>query len=217
MCLTTHKTWIRGVILLIDNYDSFTYNLAHLLGKIGHEFHVVRNDSITPDIAVGGDFSGIVLSPGPGMPASAGACLDIISAASGVNMPVFGVCLGMQAIAESFGAKVGRASRLMHGKTSQIHHTARGVFADLPQDFQATRYHSLSVEKDSLPKGVLNVTAHSVDDGEIMALEHESAPIAGVQFHPESSASEHGVTMLRNFFNAAEGKTAAAPAKQISQ
>ncbi|NWG93232.1 MAG: aminodeoxychorismate/anthranilate synthase component II [Parvularculaceae bacterium] len=185
------------MILLIDNYDSFTFNLVHLIGGLGEAVEVVRNDALSPADALA-RADAVVISPGPGEPKDAGICVELIRLAAEKNAPVFGVCLGLQSIAEAMGGRVVRAERQMHGKTSEIVHEGGGLFAGLPTPFRATRYHSLVAERSSLPN-VLKVTAKAADDGEIMALEHADAPIAGVQFHPESIASEHGAAILRNF------------------
>ena len=185
------------MILLIDNYDSFTWNLVHYMGEAGAEVAVRRNDQITVDQALAMDPDGIVISPGPCDPAQAGICLDLIRAAAERGIPLLGVCLGHQAIGEAFGGKVVRANRIMHGKTDAIHHDGTGVFAGLPSPLTATRYHSLTVQPESLPN-CLRVTATS-DDGTIMGLIHADLPIEGVQFHPESIASEHGHDMIRSF------------------
>lgn len=197
------------MILLIDNYDSFTWNLVHLIGGLGYKVDVVRNDAISARAAVDARARAIVLSPGPGEPKDAGICVETIRLAADAGVPVFGVCLGLQAIAEAFGGKVTRAGKQMHGKTSRIRHGGDGLFAGLPDPFTATRYHSLIAERRSLPNS-LRVTADTMDDKEIMALEHASLPIAGVQFHPESIASEFGAEIVRNFFSAAEKFTAGA-------
>ncbi|MFN0024147.1 MAG: anthranilate synthase component II [Parvularculaceae bacterium] len=186
------------MILLIDNYDSFTWNLVHLIGGLGEQVVVVRNDALTAEEAIARAGTAIVLSPGPGNPAQAGICLEVVRLAAQAGTPLFGVCLGLQAIAEACGGKVVRAGAQMHGKTSRIRHGGEGLFAGLPSPFVATRYHSLVAEQGSLPN-VLHASAHADDDGEIMALEHAAAPIAGVQFHPESIASEHGLAIIRNF------------------
>ena len=191
------------MILLIDNYDSFTWNLVHLIGGLGREVEVVRNDALSAEAALGRGAAAIVLSPGPGEPKDAGICVELIRRAVDIGAPVFGVCLGLQAIAEAAGGQVVRAGRQMHGKTSRIRHAGDGLFAGLPDPFIATRYHSLAAERASLPNS-LRVTATADDDGEIMALEHAAAPVAGVQFHPESIASEHGAAILGNFFALAE-------------
>lgn len=188
------------MILLIDNYDSFTWNLVHLIGGLGEKVEVVRNDALTADEAIGRSASAIVLSPGPGAPAEAGICVPLVRRAVETGTPLFGVCLGVQAIAEASGGKVIRAARQMHGKTSPIRHQGDGLFRGLPNLFCATRYHSLAAEARSLPN-VLKPSAHAGDDGEIMALEHQGAPVAGVQFHPESVASEHGLAIFRNFLD----------------
>ena len=190
------------MILLIDNYDSFTWNLVHLIGGLGEKVEVVRNDALTPDEAIRAGAAAIVLSPGPGAPADAGICVDLVRRAIETGTPLFGVCLGLQAIAEASGGRVVRARRQMHGKTSRIRHQGEGLFAGLPPLFQATRYHSLAAEARSLPNA-LKASAHADDDGEIMALEHAAAPVAGVQFHPESIASEHGAQIFRNFLGKA--------------
>lgn len=200
------------MILLIDNYDSFTYNLAHLIGGLGHEIVVHRNDSLTPAEAIHQGADAIVISPGPCTPNEAGICLDLVAAATEARVPVFGVCLGMQSIAQSFGGRITRAARLMHGKTSPMTHNGAGLFNTIPSPFVATRYHSLIAAKDSLP-AALEVIATSADDGEIMAIAHRDLPIAGVQFHPESIASEHGSRIVENFLTwAATRRQSAMPA-----
>jgi anthranilate synthase/aminodeoxychorismate synthase-like glutamine amidotransferase len=193
------------MILLIDNYDSFTFNLVHFLGDLGAECDVRRNDSLTPGAALALQPEAIVLSPGPCTPNEAGICLDLIAAAAGI-VPILGVCLGHQAIGQAFGGTVVRAPTPVHGKTSPIHHRSEGVFAGLPDPFAATRYHSLLVEQVSLPS-VLQAQAWT-EDGLIMGLAHRSLPIYGVQFHPESIASEHGHALLANFLAIARGATA---------
>lgn len=190
------------MILLIDNYDSFTHNLVHLIGGLGEIVEVVRNDALTAAAAVDGRADAIVISPGPGAPESAGICLEMIEKAAETKTPVFGVCLGMQSIAQAFGGKIRRAERLMHGKTCGVEHEASGLFEGLPSPFTATRYHSLAADPNNIPDA-LAVTARADDDGEIMAVEHKTLPIAGVQFHPESIASEHGAAILKNFFKQA--------------
>lgn len=186
------------MILLIDNYDSFTFNLVHLIGGLGEETRVVRNDALSPADAIATGAEAIVLSPGPCTPNEAGICLDLIAAAAESKTPVFGVCLGMQAIAQSFGGEVRRAGRQMHGKTSDIVHDGASVFAGLPSPFRATRYHSLVADRATL-SNALTITARAADDGEIMGLAHNALPIAGVQFHPESIATEHGAQMIASF------------------
>ncbi len=181
---------------MIDNYDSFTYNLVQYLGEMGAELDVRRNDALTlADVAAMAPEK-ILISPGPGTPDDAGITLDLIRE-FGPRTPIFGVCLGQQAIGQALGGRVVRADRLMHGKTSLVHHTGQGVFQGLPTPLEATRYHSLVVERASLPDA-LEITAHS-DDGEIMGLRHKSWPLEGVQFHPESVLTEHGKQMVRNF------------------
>jgi len=188
------------MILVIDNYDSFTYNLVHYLNELGAETLVHRNDALSVDQALRLKPQGVLLSPGPCTPNEAGICLDLLAAAP-ADLPIFGVCLGHQAIGQAFGGKVVRARELMHGKTSPIHHTGQGVFTGLKNPFTATRYHSLCIEKASAPD-VLEVTAWT-DDGEIMGVQHRSRPIHGVQFHPESIATECGHELLANFLDLA--------------
>jgi anthranilate synthase component 2 len=193
------------MLLLIDNYDSFTYNLVHFLGELGAEAKVHRNDKLTVKEALGLHPQAIVLSPGPCDPDRAGICLDLIKAAADAKVPLLGVCLGHQAIGQSFGGRVIRAPTLMHGKMSAVNHTGQGIFKNLPSPIQATRYHSLIVERDTLPAS-LEVTAWT-NDGIIMGLQHKELPIHGVQFHPESIASENGHDLLRNFLNIARINT----------
>jgi anthranilate synthase component 2 len=188
------------VILLIDNYDSFTYNLFHYLGELGAEVKVVRNDEITADQALALKPQGIVLSPGPCTPNEAGICLDVIKQADG-RMPILGVCLGHQAIGQVYGGKVVRAPEPMHGKLSRVHHTGKSVFRGLNNDFLATRYHSLTIDPPSMPAS-LEVTATS-EDGVIQGVMHKTHPVHGVQFHPESIASENGHALLNNFLTIA--------------
>jgi anthranilate synthase/aminodeoxychorismate synthase-like glutamine amidotransferase len=184
------------MILVLDNYDSFTYNLVQYLGELGAEVKVLRNDEASVDEVVRMRPERIVISPGPCTPNEAGISLELIRRLSG-KLPILGVCLGHQAIGQAFGGKVVHAQRVMHGKVSQIHHDGRGVFAGIPQDFTATRYHSLAVERDSLP-AMLEVSAHS-EDGEIMGLRHREMAVEGVQFHPEALLTEHGHQLLENF------------------
>ena len=184
------------MLLLIDNYDSFTYNLVHFLGDLGERCIVHRNDQITVDEAMALKTAGVVLSPGPCTPNEAGICMDLVRAAAQVQLPVLGVCLGHQAIGQAFGGKVVRAPAPMHGKLSEVRHRGQSVFEDVPSPFKATRYYSLVVERAGLP-AELEVTAET---GEVvMGLRHRSLPIHGVQFHPESIASEHGHKILENF------------------
>ena len=189
------------MLLLIDNYDSFTYNLFHYLGELEAEVVVRRNDELTAAEALALKPDAIVLSPGPCDPDRAGICLDLITA-GGADVPILGVCLGHQAIGQAYGGKVVRAPEPMHGKVSRIHHTGKGVFRGLNNDFNATRYHSLTIAPDSMPHD-LEVTATS-SDGVIMGVMHKRLPVHGVQFHPESIASENGHAMLQNFLNIAK-------------
>jgi anthranilate synthase component 2 len=189
------------MFLLIDNYDSFTYNLFHFLGELGAEIVVRRNDQIMVNEAIALATDGIVISPGPCDPDRAGICVDLVKAAAAARVPVLGVCLGQQAIGQAFGGKVVRAPVPMHGKVSHIAHDGEGVFRDLPTPFQATRYHSLVVDRSSMPDA-LETTAES-EDGLVMGLQHKKLPIHGVQFHPESIASEHGHELLKNFLELA--------------
>jgi len=184
------------MLLMIDNYDSFTFNLVQYFGELGAEVKVVRNDEVTVQDIEALSPSHIVLSPGPCTPNEAGVTLPAIERLAG-RVPILGVCLGHQAIGQAFGGKVVRARQVMHGKVSRIRHDGRGVFAELENDFVATRYHSLVVERESLP-ACLEVSAQS-EDGEIMGLRHRSLPVEGVQFHPEALLTEHGHRLLQNF------------------
>jgi anthranilate synthase component II len=202
------------VIVLIDNYDSFTFNLVHYFGDLGADVVVHRNDKVTSRAVIAADPDAIVLSPGPCTPKEAGICLDLIKQAS-ASIPILGVCLGHQAIGDAFGGKVVRAPVLVHGKLSEIRHQGQCLFRGINGGFKATRYHSLVVERASLP-GDLDVTAET-DDGLIMGLAHQRLPVHGVQFHPESIASDHGHLMLKNFldiavaWNVSSGRRSAAP------
>lgn len=187
------------MLLLIDNYDSFTYNLVHYLGELGAQVVVRRNDALDPQEAMALNPAGILLSPGPCDPDQAGICLPLVQAAAETQTPLLGVCLGHQTIGQAFGGKVVRCHEIVHGKMGNMHHTGKGLFAGLPTPFQATRYHSLVVDPDTLPDA-LEVTAQ-LEDGTIMGLQHKQLPIHGVQFHPESIRSEHGHAMLQNFLN----------------
>jgi anthranilate synthase component 2 len=198
----------RAMILLVDNYDSFTWNLYHHLAGLGREVRVVRNDALTAAEALALAPEAIILSPGPCDPDRAGICLPLVTAAAGAGMPLLGVCLGHQAIGQAFGGRIIRAARIMHGKLDRIRHDGSGVFAGLPTPFLATRYHSLAVERETLPD-CLTVTAE-VADGTIMGLAHRTLPIHGVQFHPESIASEHGERLLANFLDIARQAAPAA-------
>ncbi len=188
------------MLLVIDNNDSFTWNLVHYLGELGADPVVVRNDKISADEALDREPEAIVLSPGPCTPNEAGICLELIAKADG-TVPIFGVCLGHQAIGQAYGGEVVRAPSLMHGKVSQIQHDATGVFRGINSSFAATRYHSLTIRPESLPAS-LAATAHT-DDGVIMGVRHRTDPVHGVQFHPESIASEHGHRILQNFLEIA--------------
>ena len=196
------------MLLLIDNYDSFTYNLVHYLGELGATPAVYRNDALDVQQAMALNPQAIVLSPGPCDPARAGICLALTLAAAEARIPLLGVCLGHQTIGEAFGGNVVRCNDIVHGKMGTMQHTGKGIFADLPNPFQATRYHSLVVDRATLPD-CLEITA-DLADGTIMGLQHRDLPIHGVQFHPESIRSEHGHHMLRNFLDLAGLKTQAA-------
>ncbi len=185
------------MLLLIDNYDSFTYNLVHYLGILGTEVVVRRNDQITVKEALAMGPAGILLSPGPCDPDQAGICLELTRAAGAARLPLLGVCLGHQTLGQAYGGRVVRAGEIVHGKMGQIRHDGSGVFAGLPSPFAATRYHSLVVERASLPDS-LRITAE-LENGLIMGLAHRELPLHGVQFHPESLRSEHGHALLRNF------------------
>jgi len=206
------------MIVLIDNYDSFTFNLVHYFGGLGAEIAVHRNDKIAVAEVIAADPDAIVLSPGPCTPNEAGICLDLVARAA-PRIPLFGVCLGLQAIGQAFGGRVVRAPVPVHGKLSEISHRGEGVFAGINGPFQATRYHSLVVERASLP-GELAVTAET-GDRLVMGLAHRSLPAHGVQFHPESIASEHGHLILENFlklasqWNVASGRRRAAPRRRV--
>jgi anthranilate synthase component 2 len=193
------------MIVVIDNYDSFTYNLVHFLGELGATTRVWRNDAVTVEEVL--DVAGaIVLSPGPCTPNEAGICVDLVTAAAG-KVPLLGVCLGHQALGQAFGARIVRAPTLMHGKLSRVHNTGTGLFAGLPEAFMATRYHSLTIAPESLPD-CFEVTA-TTEDGIIMGIAHGELPLHGVQFHPESIASEHGHALLANFLKLAGANAAA--------
>jgi anthranilate synthase component 2 len=189
------------MLLLIDNYDSFTYNLVHYLGQLGADVVVRRNDSLDAAAALAMQPDAVVLSPGPCDPDRAGVCLPLIAAAAEARLPLLGVCLGHQSIGQAFGGKVVRAPEPIHGKVSAMHHEGKGVLKGLPSPFDATRYHSLIVERATLP-ACLEITA-ATQDGIIMALQHKELPVHGVQFHPESIASQHGHAILKNFLELA--------------
>ena len=196
------------MLLMIDNYDSFTYNLVQYLGELGADVHVHRNDAITLEQIAAWEPELIVISPGPCTPNEAGISLSLIQRFAG-EIPILGVCLGHQAIGQAFGGRIVRAQRVMHGKLSPVTHDGRGVFAGLPSPFAATRYHSLAIERTSLPPA-LEVTA-TADDGEIMGVRHRELPVEGVQFHPEAILTEHGKRLLANFL---AGAVAPAPARR---
>ncbi|WP_299893643.1 aminodeoxychorismate/anthranilate synthase component II [uncultured Ruegeria sp.] len=185
------------MLLLIDNYDSFTYNLVHYLGELGAEMVIRRNDALDVQEAMAMNPAGILLSPGPCDPDQAGICLALTQAAAETKTPLLGVCLGHQTIGQVFGGKVVRCHEIVHGKMGTVKHTGKGLFAGLPSPFEATRYHSLVVERETLPD-CLEITAE-LEDGTIMGLQHKELPIHGVQFHPESIASERGHAVLKNF------------------
>ena len=191
------------MLLLIDNYDSFTYNLVHYLGELGANVEVKRNDEMDVRAAMGMSPSAIMLSPGPCDPDQAGICLPLVQAAAEAGTPLIGICLGHQTIGQAFGGKVVRCDEIVHGKMGQMHHKGKGLFKGLPSPFEATRYHSLIVERETLPD-CLEITAE-LEDGTIMGLQHKTLPIHGLQFHPESIASEHGHAMLKNFLDIAGG------------
>jgi len=190
-----HNAPMATKILVVDNYDSFVFNLVQYLQQLGAECTVVRNDAVTAQEA--SKYDGVLISPGPGTPEKAGISVEMIKYCAQHSIPLFGVCLGHQAIGVAFGATVSRAPELLHGKTSLVYHQQEGVLADIPSPFTATRYHSLCVEKDSVPN-TLHITG-STDSGLVMSMEHTSLPIQGVQFHPESVLTEHGHQMLANW------------------
>ena len=187
------------MLLLIDNYDSFTWNLVHYVAELGTEVKVIRNDAMDVQAAMALNPAGVLLSPGPCDPDQAGICLAMIAACAETRTPLFGVCLGHQAIGQAFGGKVVRAGEIVHGKLGRMKNDGTGVFAGLPDAFDATRYHSLIVERESLPETL--VVNAELADGTIMGLRHRDLPIHGVQFHPESIASEHGHALIRNFLD----------------
>jgi anthranilate synthase component 2 len=195
-------------ILVLDNYDSFTWNLVHYLREIGAEVRVARNDALGAGEAVASGADAILISPGPGVPDQAGISLDLVAACAEARLPLLGICLGHQAIGQHFGARIVRASRIMHGKVSAIDHDGSGVFAGLPSPFAATRYHSLTVPPESVPDCLI-VNARA-EDGTVQGLRHAALPIHGVQFHPESIASEHGHVLLANFLQLCGAVAAAA-------
>ena len=186
-------------LLLIDNYDSFTYNLLHYFAELGATVEVVRNDAISAQDVIAQQPDGVVISPGPSDPDHAGICLETVQLCGEAHLPLLGVCLGHQCLGQVYGGKVVRAPEPVHGKTSPMQHQGTGVFENLPEPFVATRYHSLVVERTTLP-AALTITAQT-DDGLIMGLQHATLPLHGVQFHPESIASTHGHTLLQNFLN----------------
>lgn len=197
--LAVHPLFTKApkMLLMIDNYDSFTYNLVHYLGELGAQTQVWRNDALDVQQAMGLRPEAIILSPGPGTPDDSGICPALVEAAAETGTPLLGVCLGHQTIGQVFGGKVSRAGEIVHGKMGTMHHDGTGVFAGLPSPFEATRYHSLVVERDSIPDE-LEVNAW-LDNGLVMGMRHKTLPIHGVQFHPESIASEHGHKLLKNF------------------
>ncbi len=199
-------------ILVVDNYDSFVFNIVQYLAQLGAECTVVRNDQVEASEAA--KYDGVLISPGPGTPDKAGVSIPMIKYCAEHSIPLFGVCLGHQAIGEAFGATVSRAPELLHGKTSTVHHNGTGVMKDLPSPFTATRYHSLAVEVDTVPE-VLEITSKT-DSGVIMSLRHKSLPIEGVQFHPESVLTEHGHKMLANFLVTCGDAGALAKAEGLS-
>jgi anthranilate synthase component 2 len=188
------------MLTLIDNYDSFTYNLVHFLGELGAQCSVYRNDKVSVDQVLEENPQAIILSPGPCTPNEAGICLDLVKRAAEGEVPLLGVCLGHQSIGQAFGGDIVRAPTLMHGKISTVRNTGAGIFTGLPPEFEATRYHSLTVKRETLPD-CLEITAET--DGVIMGLQHKKLPLHGVQFHPESIASQHGHALLANFLDVA--------------
>jgi len=199
-------------VLVVDNYDSFVYNLVHYLAQLGARVEVRRNDDIDVDTATG--YDGVLVSPGPGTPEQAGVSVELVRRSARTGTPLFGVCLGLQAIGVAFGATVGRAPHLLHGRTSPIHHDGTGVLTGLPDPFTATRYHSLSIDPATLP-AVLVATAHT-DDGTVMAVRHRTLPIEGVQFHPESVLTEHGHAVLARWLVACGDPAAPARAAGLA-
>ena len=190
-------------LLMIDNYDSFTYNLYQYLGEMGAEVDVIRNDAETLESLLARDPDGVVISPGPGIPEEAGVSVEVVERFAARGTPVFGVCLGHQSIGVAYGGRIVRARSIMHGKTSLMHHEGQGVFEGLPAPFEATRYHSLVIEPDSCPE-ILEITART-EDGEIMGVRHRELPVEGVQFHPESILTEVGKQLLGNFIRTCAG------------
>jgi para-aminobenzoate synthetase component 2 len=199
-------------ILVIDNYDSFVFNLVQYLAQLGAECTVVRNDEIKVERAK--DFDGVLISPGPGTPERAGISVELVKFCAEKKIPLFGVCLGHQAIGVAFGAIVSQAPELLHGKTSQVFHNGRGVFTNVPTPFTATRYHSLAIERSTIPEEIL-VTAET-DSGVVMAIRHETLPIEGVQFHPESVLTEHGHRILANWLTECGDENALAKSVGLS-
>lgn len=189
---------VPNMMLLIDNYDSFTYNLWHYFGDLGADLTVYRNDALSVDAALALKPKAIILSPGPATPNEAGICLELTKAAAQAKIPLFGVCLGHQTIGQAFGAKIIRAPEIMHGKMGEIVHNGQGVFHNLPSPLKGTRYHSLVIDPQTVPDE-LEITAHIENQDIIMGVQHKSLPIYGVQFHPESIRSEHGHSLIRNF------------------
>jgi para-aminobenzoate synthetase component 2 len=199
-------------ILVVDNYDSFVFNLVQYLGQLGAETTVVRNDEISTESAIG--YDGVLISPGPGTPEAAGISIPMIKFCAEKKIPLFGVCLGHQAIGVAFGATVSRAPELMHGKTSEINHNKSGIYANLPSPFTATRYHSLAIERESVPDQ-LQITGET-ESGIVMSVQHKTLPITGVQFHPESVLTEHGHAMLANWLTECGDKNAQTKAVGLS-
>jgi para-aminobenzoate synthetase component 2 len=202
----------KSKILVVDNYDSFVYNLVSYLAQLGAEVTVHRNDQLTPEFA--SEFDGVLISPGPGTPSEAGQSIPIIKYCATHGIPLFGVCLGHQAIGEAFGATVDRAPELMHGKISSVTHNGRGIMSAIPSPFRATRYHSLAIRPETIPPE-LEITGQT-ENGIVMSIEHRTLPISGVQFHPESVLTEHGYTMLANWLTRCGGKSALALSAGLS-
>ncbi|MBJ7595294.1 MAG: aminodeoxychorismate/anthranilate synthase component II [Candidatus Dormibacteraeota bacterium] len=209
--MSAHAEDLRGRVVVVDNYDSFTFNLVQYLAELGADVVVIRNDALSSDDVLAGEPAAIVLSPGPGRPEDAGICVDLVSDAARMSIPLLGVCLGHQAVGLAFGGRVVNAAQIMHGKSSNIQHTGTGVFTGLPNPLRATRYHSLVVERASLPPPLL-LTAWTAD-GTVMGVQHRDHPVHGVQFHPESIGTPDGHALLGNLLAGAEAARSLASAQ----